>query len=298
MLSERGYVAVPGLGTFVSRRVSSILNDNELSAPGRLTSFESYNGILADDDLCISLSRALECDTTHAGGIIADDVESIRREISLDGKSYISKCGTLSSTGATLSFEASPSDSWLRKLTIEPLDSLEATENIDTAAEQRREAFMRSLRRTASSAAAIAIFALIAFIFSQMPGRQAGDPQVASLGFEKSALPVQPIVPGAPTEPSLVLIFNTPADASCPVDPEPIAVAQLPSKYCLVVASLASRADAEEYVRTYGPEYKILEKDGRYRIYTLTGDSFDTLNSAAKSSGEYTRHPNAWICRR
>ena len=298
MLSERGYVAVPGLGTFVSRRVSSTLNDNGVAAPGATTSFESYNGILADDDLCASLSRALECDTTQAAAIISDDIEGIRREISLDGMSAIPSCGILRSNGTTLTFETATYDNWLQDLAIEPLGKLETTDVVDAAAELRREAFMRSLRRTASSAAAIAIFALIAFIFSQMPGRQTGDPQVASMGFEKSALPVQPIAPGVQAEPSLVLIFNTPADASCPVESEPIAIAQLPAKYCLVVASLASRADAEDYVRTYGPEYKILEKDGRYRIYTLTGDSFDTLNSAATASGEYTRHPNAWICRR
>ena len=57
-------------------------------------------------------------------------------------------------------------------------------------------------------------------------------------------------------------------------------------------------ADAQEYVNTYGEGYKILEKDGRYRIYTLSGESFDSLNRAAIEAGEYTRHPNAWICRR
>ena len=64
------------------------------------------------------------------------------------------------------------------------------------------------------------------------------------------------------------------------------------------MASLASRADAEEYVATYGSDYKILEKDGRYRIYTLSGPSFSALNSAAAETGEFKRHPNAWICRK
>jgi len=198
LLSERGYVAVPGLGTFVSRRVSSTLNDNGVVAPGATTSFESYNGILADDDLCASLSRALECDTTQASAIISDDIEGIRREISLDGMCAIPSCGILRSNGATLTFETATYDNWLQDLAIEPLGKLETADATDVAAEQRREAFMRSLRRTASSAAAIAIFALIAFIFSQMPGRQTGDPQVASMGFEKSALPVQPTVPARP----------------------------------------------------------------------------------------------------
>lgn len=302
ILAEHGIVAVPGLGTFVARRVSSSLNGNKLSAPGSTVGFEYYSEMLEDGELCASLSRALNCETSQATNIIAEDIENIRREISLEGQSIIGNCGSLRSDDSILSFEAKTEDNWLQKLSIEPLSEIVAEEEIENENERRREAFMRSLRRTASSAAAIAIFVLIAFIFSQMPGRRVGDPQVASMGFEQPTLPVQPIS-GASAEPSLVLIFNTPADASCPVESEPIAIAQLPKnypadKYCLVVASLASRADAEEYVATYGSDYKILEKDGRYRIYTLSGPSFSALNSAAAETGEFKRHPNAWICRK
>ncbi len=302
LLRERGIVAVPGLGTFVSRRISSTLTDGSLSAPSQGFSFEHYSGNLADEELCASLARALECDTTHAANVLSEDVEAIRRELAIDGNSAIGDCGMLKAEGTQVSFTSADSNAWLKALALEPLSDVTVQENIDRAAEERRETFMRSLRRTASSAAAIAVFAVLAFVFSQLPGRKAGDPQVASMGFEQPALPVQPIMPGGQAEPSLVLIFNTPADASCPVESEPVVIAQLPkedkSKYCLVVASLASMADAQEYVNTYGEGYKILEKDGRYRIYTLSGESFDSLNRAAIEAGEYTRHPNAWICRR
>lgn len=304
LLLEYGFVAVPGLGSFISHHIPATLNaDGELSAPFNQISFETYNSHLADDELCASLSRALECDTTVAANILADDIEHIRRQIEIEGCVEIGSCGKLIQNNIGLSFEAKAETPWLKAIPVSALDAEEKQDMIDVAAEMRREAFMRSLSRTASSAAAIAVFAVLAFVFSQLPGHHTGDPKVASMGFEQQSLPVQPISGEArKPEPSLVLIFNTPADASSPVDAEPIAVAQLPKShtdaYCLVVASLANRSEAEEFIKYNEGNFSILEKDDRFRVYTMTGESYAALYRAAKDAGEYTRHPNAWICKR
>lgn len=303
-MSESGFVAVPGLGTFISHHVpASFGADGELTAPSDKVSFETYNSHLADDELCASLARALECDTTAAANILADDVEHIRREIEIAGSVEIGNCGKLTKNNIGVSFEAKTEAPWLRSIAVSTLDAEEKPDMPDVAAEMRREAFLRSLSRTASSAAAIAVFAVLAFVFSQLPGRKAGDPQVASLGFEQQSLPVQPIsVEAGKPEPSLVLIFNTPADASSPVEAEPIASAQPAGNdtdaYCLVVASFARRSDAEEYIKYTEGEFNILEKDNRFRVYIMTGDSFASLYHAATDTGIFTNHPNAWICKR
>jgi len=234
---------------------------------------------------------------------MADDVAHIRREIEIEGCAEIANCGKLTGTSLGLSFEAKNEASWLKAIPVAALDAEEKVEVLDPAVQMRREAFLRSLSRTASSAAAIAVFAVLAFVFSQLPGRQAGDPKVASLGFEQQSLPVQPINGEARRpDPSLVLIFNTPADASSPVESDPIAVVQLPGQhddaYCLVVASLASRSDAEEFIKYNEGDFKILEKDGRFRVYTMTGESYASLYHAATDAGMFTKHPNAWICKR
>ncbi len=110
ILAEHGIVAVPGLGTFVARRVSSSLNGNKLSAPGSTVGFEYYSEMLEDGELCASLSRALNCETSQATNIIAEDIENIRREISIEGQSIIGNCGSLRSDDTILSFEAKTED--------------------------------------------------------------------------------------------------------------------------------------------------------------------------------------------
>lgn len=305
LISEHGFVAVPGLGTFISRHVPAAFDaDGSLSAPSDIVSFETYNSQLSDDDLCASLARALECDNTAASNIMSDDVGQIHREIEIEGRSEINRSGCLVKNSGVISFEGNREPSWLQAIPVVVLDAEEQRETIDISADVRREAFLRSLSRTASSAAAIAVFAVLAFVFSQLPGRNAEDHKYATLGLDKqSSLPVRPINGDIQrADPSLVLIFNTPDDASSPVESEPIAVAQLPrtnnDAYCLVVASLASKSDAEEFIKYSQGDFSILEKDGRFRVYVMTGDSFASLYHAADAAGMFEKHPNAWICKR
>ena len=299
LLLERGIIAVPGLGVFVSRRVPASLDGACLSSPAMVAGFDNYLPSPDDSELVSSVSRALSCDGDTARDLIAGDVEAMRKEMIVDGSCTIGSSGTLVADAGGVKFTPADGDNWLKCIDVEPLISKTAPA-VAEEDDARREIFLRSLRRTASSAAAIAVFAVMAFIFSHLPGRNATDPQVASFGFEQTVLPVRPIDGSVNPEPSLVLIFNTPDDASSPVD-EPVAVVNFPSantdKYCLVVASLASRADADAYVSAYGQGYRVLEKDGRFRVYTLSGSTFESLNKAAIQGGEYTRHPNAWICR-
>lgn len=70
-------------------------------------------------------------------------------------------------------------------------------------------------------------------------------------------------------------------------------------KYCLVVASLPSRKLAEDYIsKSSESNLSILEKDGRFRIYALTGETVSQTISQAKMSGLMSRYPKAWVCRK
>ncbi len=305
LLHGNGIVAVPGLGTFISRRQAAVVCGDSVAAPSVAFGFENYSSTIVDDDLCISLSRALGCDTTAAADIMADDVEIIRQELDISGRSDINACGSLVREGGVLSFEPSKDNIWLKEIDAVALDIVQEDNNtVDIEAERHREAFLRSLRRTTSSAAALAIFAVLAFIFSQMPQRKAVEPNVASMSFDNKALATQAIgTSSMQQEPSIVLVFNTPADASSPVEAAKTQELEKPSftyngEYCLVVASFGRRSDAEDFIRADGGQYEILDKDGRYRVYSMTGDTYSSLYNAAYDAGEYTRHPNAWICRR
>lgn len=162
LLLERGIVAVPGLGMFVSRRVAASLEGDKISAPDVVFGFENYALGTSDDELSLSITRALGCDRDHANDIIAHDVEMIRRELNIEGHSDLGSYGSLAASATGATFESDTAGSWLQTFDIAPLQSVVAAQQTENEAERRREVFLRSLRRAASSAAAIATFGIMA----------------------------------------------------------------------------------------------------------------------------------------
>jgi hypothetical protein len=70
-------------------------------------------------------------------------------------------------------------------------------------------------------------------------------------------------------------------------------------RYCLIVASLGSMAEAETYVAQHkDSNLSILAKDGHYRVYALTGESIADVQAKSKTTGVSARYPDAWVCRR
>lgn len=69
--------------------------------------------------------------------------------------------------------------------------------------------------------------------------------------------------------------------------------------YCLIVASLASRELAEEYISERGNRaMHILETGGKYRIYVATGATTDQALEPTRSEAFSAQYPAAWVCRR
>ncbi|MDE6574033.1 MAG: hypothetical protein K2L84_01740 [Muribaculaceae bacterium] len=304
LLEWQGIAAVPGLGVFSSRHRAARIEDGIIYPPGRAVSFDTYGCAAGDNALAASISRACSVDTDTAMQIIAGDVEAIRSELQNDGFSVIGNAGRLVSNSGVIEFVAAESfvsNPWLAPVETaavasDPVSS--ESEAGEVAARMDNEVFMRSLRRTASSAAAIAIFAFIAFIFSQLPRSNSREPQMASIGFEQLRRPADDVF-GFGTgddEAPLVLVLNTPADGVC--DVEPVEEYVSPARYCLVVASLATRAEADKYAGAHGIASQVLEKDGRYRVYSHTSDNYEELVRVSRESSHTSRFPTAWICSR
>jgi hypothetical protein len=69
--------------------------------------------------------------------------------------------------------------------------------------------------------------------------------------------------------------------------------------YCLIVASLATRELADEYVAERGDAaMHILECDGKYRIYVATGATAAQALKPMQSVAFAEKYPAAWVCRR
>lgn len=69
--------------------------------------------------------------------------------------------------------------------------------------------------------------------------------------------------------------------------------------YCLVVASLASRELAEEYISERGDvAMRILEAGGKYRVYVATGETSSQAMAIMQTPSFAEKYQAAWICRR
>ena len=319
LLWRDGLATVPGVGVFTLHRNSSVIDDGSVSAPAYSVSFERSSAT-TDAALVTSLTRTCKISKAEAEKEVAESSHSFAQALmsaqglEFDGIGRL-RCGENSGE-----IEFTPSEplvsvsAWLRPLSLEPLE-IKKPEVADVAAAanalaQRREALARSLRRTASSAAAIAVFVLMAFVVSQLPTRKTHQPQVASFGFEQlTASPAvdEPDVNASQaTEPALVLILNTPDDGTAPakVRPAKDAVAEqsiTPDRYCLVVASLSSRSEADKYIKAHSTTERplsLLDADGRWRVYAISGPTIDDVLTTARATGLYDSYPSAWICRR
>ena len=211
LLATRSYVSVPGLGAFVSRRISAAVEGDTISAPALSTAFDHYPDI-ADDGLSASVARATGSDTATAAATVEADVQFVNQQLAIEGHYAIVGVGTLlRNADGSIGFEQQAAEQWLPALTLTPLKAPETVAPV--AAPAMSDAFARSLRRTASSAAAIAIFAFLAFIFTQLPLGRNNTDKPLSAGLTPAAVPARPTIDFTPSSP-LVLILNTPADAS------------------------------------------------------------------------------------
>ena len=69
--------------------------------------------------------------------------------------------------------------------------------------------------------------------------------------------------------------------------------------YCLVVASLENREQAEKYIsNSKNNQLSILEKNGYCRVYAATGATSKDVLSSARKAGLMQKYPNAWVCRK
>ncbi|MCX4264459.1 MAG: hypothetical protein OSJ37_07075 [Muribaculaceae bacterium] len=314
MLLADGFAAVDGLGVFVLNSRSAAVNANgSISAPFRYVSFEA--GAPADNAAVVtSIAHAESISSDEASAKLLASLAVLHDTLAHGVHVPLGNLGTLYARpdNGTLAFDAE-NVSWYKTLDIAPIELAETTYAADSEDEmlrRRRETFARYLRRTASSAAAIALVAVIAFVMAHMPEHEKSVPQMASMGIEKiqgntSDETVLDISGQAQASKSaLVLILNTPADGSAPAKirhrqlvEEVVETNDAPARYCLIVASLATQKDAEKFIAAHSTTempLRLLSEQGRWRVYALSAPTLDELNVAARNLGVYDAYPSAW----
>lgn len=306
LLGEHRVVPVVGLGTFTRTEVCAEIEPGGIKSPSFSVGFTTEVDPRASHLVEESISRSTGLQTGEIAAMVDDEVSALHRALYEGREVEIEGVGTLVNNKGVPEFIPSGTPCWSTCAWYSGVDSaplVQEEEPVRTLPEPAvREAFMRSLSRTASSAAAIAVFILIAFVTSQLPGRRTSqEPTFATFGVESTAVaPSEALIPrpGA-VSPALVLVLNTPSDGI--IEPTPARVSPLDSDapYVLVVASLANEKEVARYMESHpGEGLDLLRSQGRYRVFAATGSTIRELQDIAQESGLYSRYPNAWICRR
>lgn len=276
-----------------------------ITAPRSHVCYESGCGNV--EALVASYMRAEKISQSEAAAMVESDIYTLESTIASGRTLTIQGVGALSYSSKAPVFESAMLPT-MASLTIEPLEREDADPSaVDAAAEalrRRREALVHSLRRTAQSAAAIIIFVIVAFVVMQLPQHADMPSTEAGIGLSAPAKTETLIPqPGTAEHASLVLILNTPTDASDAAETlsEKTERRLAQQRYALVVASLANEREAEAYMSTHNNDsmpLSILVKDGRWRIVALNGATPAELTADAHQAGIYDIYPSAWVCRR
>lgn len=304
LASRRDCVIIPTVGAVLARYEGARFDASgrRMLPPCRVFSF---NGSLvhSDGELVCSVARSQRIDYDHARAIVDAEIETMRYQLHSQGEVSLGRLGVLrfEQETNTTSFEPYADSAVSVATSFMPvIEMIPAIERAKVAASPAasvpsRRAASERWRRIASMAASIAV--LVAVCFAAMTPLKVDDAALASLAPAIERVAPEKLLP-QPTP--LIMVKQTQplyvdVDTSYRVAPRAVPSAEL--RYCVVVSSHTSEAEALLFLKRYNnPKFGILEKDGRYRVYAAACGS---MQEAAVAQGEIAaNYPGAWICRR
>lgn len=304
LLRHHDCVVMPGIGAFVAvSREAEFSTEENLAIPPRREIM--FNGAITTDDglLNWSFSRHYGTNYEQAASIATSQIAEAGRRLRIDGVLQISRVGILTrSRDGRITFTPEsartlPSLPQLRLKHFEqtPLIAL----HIEHRSQERSVAVVKVPFRKRMLAAAASAALLLGLGFTISTPISVETAHTASIASVQFSTPEQiPAIAPLPAPEGLRLCISMPAEGPM-TRPEPPA-AETPARYALVVASLPSRALAEEFIRSSGDQrLKILDKDGKFRIYITDGTTQSEVSEKAAAIADlHQAYPDAWMCRK
>ena len=260
---------MPGLGGFLTYRDHAIVRNNRLYAPTQRIRFNSllthHDGLLAEaymQDRHISYTEALEA--------IRTDVEHITTSLRSGNTFLFGRIGSLSLTDGNITLRDNDCKFLPENigLPIVQLKQLASAQPANTITINIPQASSNVLRYVASIAI---IFLITLFI----PNPIANDTQRASLSFDSLRNIKSIEISDESIEISEKSVVDSDesveiSDKSAEDNSSLLTPHSSLNKYHLIIASLTSREDAEEYIANHTQfdrtQLQIIESKGKYRI--------------------------------
>lgn len=306
-----GCVVLPGIGAVLSRRLPARydLDCGCLLAPAVEFAFnpsvDSTDGALA--------SSLMRTDSTlsydEASRIVNRETDLMQAELKRGAVLSLGRIGSLQMEDGHLEFSPAaaeglfPENSWLKPVRVSNA-ALAAAEEEDRVSQELIDAVRNSLRsrliRLGRIAATVAVLIGLGFAVNSILERTA--PATQQAGFTPDIRTTSVKRPGTASSP-LVLVLNAHEDAVTVVDTTSVAprpkAHENSGPYVLVVASLGSQREAEQYIRRHPDlDLRYYCSQDRYRVYAASGANSQSVREYARTAGLDTMFDGAWVCRK
>ncbi len=296
-------VIVPGWGAFVSQYVGARLSGSgsEILAPTRVLGF---NADVAHNDglLAAGISRREGISYDAAVALIANEVSMFFHRVDVLGELTMPRIGRFfkESNGA-LTFEPDSDNPivaadymGLPDVPVTPIATQNTGNTFGILPVEPRRRNITPLKIAAS----VAVLLCMGTLFSTPVLVDKNAIDYASMATEVKVPKVQETAVREISSPvDSTLHFAIPAADSIGASIKVVSAAKAEPRCYLVIASCETRRRAEKYIAS-SPEQglRILERDGRFRVYIATGNNAAEAFRLNNENADFARrHPDAWV---
>lgn len=304
LLHKHDCVIIPRLGALITQyEPARIEADGTVTPPARRVSFNA--DIQHSDGLLpAGIARREGISYQSAAAAVDAAVDRLFSDLALHGSCAIDGVGSLSrDEHGALIFE--PDSRSIAGARYAGLPEVTAP-GAEAARRLVRPMRPSRIRRWAAAAAAIAIPLLLLLTLTVPAVSELGlEADFAALGWFHSRPQAANVEPETQAEPTFTYVTPEPdrtVDIPVPVQPTEVAApaaeaGQTESPRCyLIVGSFDSEGKANEWIRQQGePGLKLLQSDGRVRVYAATGNTVEEASSPKSDPAFASRHPEAWV---
>lgn len=307
LLTRHECVIVPGWGAFVAQHVGARVSASgtELLAPTRVLGF---NPEVAHNDglLASGIARREGISYDAAVALIANEVSVYFHRVDVLGELVMPRIGRfLKSDSGAMLFEpdedapiVTAAYMGLPNVSVRQLAELPSTAEEQGESEHILRVAPRRWVSVAKVAASVAVLLGMGALLSTPVLVDDTTTDYASVVSPKFSAPKSAgtIVRELSNPIDSTLTFALPAVSDSTSVAVKAKVAAEPRCY-LVIASCETRRRAEKYIARSGEQgLKILERDGRYRVYIATGRNVAEAGALKTTDADFARrHPDAWV---
>ena len=314
LISRHDCVVVPGWGAFIAQYQPARIDaaSGLIVPPSRAISFNQ--SVMHNDGLLTSsIVRREKVSHEAALDAIKREVSMLRLQLDTNGEVAMGRLGMFSKDNSNMLFTPS-CDSIVSAqfMGLPSVSTRKAAEETVVEEKPRRHdvIYVPVSRNIFKVAASLILLIGLGITLSTPVLVDDTNTDFASISAPKVTAPVKvsPIVAEPAHDAELFIAIPDASIATATVDTTTVVTEQLAinsircndtDSYCLIVASLASRELAEEYIAERGDaSMHILECNGKYRIYVATGATASQAMAPTRDTSFASRYPAAWVCRR